>query len=180
MSRRHPLLPSRREQYEDDHARSVRSKGDRIAAKPPTLARLHRWLTEGYALEAPNRLHDRDVADDGAPDHTGEAKAYIGFTQRTEPNDWRAVACRTDEDGFYLTPVRAAIARVGDPDRRRFLGALACNIYTPLDVSRAFGIPDWCAGDVMYRALDLAWSMYQDRPIPRRGRSEAQLDADAA
>ncbi len=169
-----------REQYESEHRRSARAKGDRIATKPPTLARLHRWLTEGYALEAPVRLHDRDVADDGAPDHTGEAKGYLGFAQQAEPNDWRAVACRTDEDGSYLTPVRCAISRVGDPDRRRFLGALACNIYTPLDVTRTFGIPDWCASDVMYRALELAWSMYAEAPIPRRGKSDAQLDAEAA
>ena len=179
MSRRHPL-PSRREQYEDEHRRSAARKGDRIAAKPPTLAQLHRWLTNGYALEAPARLHDRDVADDGAPDHTGEAKSYIGFAQRVEPNDWRAVACRTDDEGSYVTPMRCAIARVGDPDRRALLGALACNAFTPLDVTRSFGIPNWCAGDVMYRALDLLWSVYQDRPLPRRGKSDAQLDAEAA
>ena len=179
MSRRQPV--TRREQYEAEHAASAHRRGDRIAAKPPTLARLHRWLTDGYALEAPARLHDRDIADDGAPDHTGEAKAYIGFTQRTEPNDWRAVACRTDEDGSYLTPMRCAIARVGDPKRRELLGGLACNILTPLDVTRSMDIPDWCAADVMYRALELAWAVYRDRPLPQRSRkSDAHLDAEAA
>ena len=179
MSRRHPL-PSRREQYEDEHRRSAARKGDRIAAKPPTLAQLHRWLVEGYKLEAPGRLHDRDIADDGAPDHTSEAKSYIGFAQRTEPNDWKAVACRTDDDGYFLTPMRAAISRVGDPDRRAFLGALACNLLTPLDVTRAFAIPDWVAVDVMGRSLDMIWSLYSERVIPRQGKSSAQLDAEAA
>lgn len=177
--------------HEDEHRRSVAKKGDRIVGKPRRLSQLHRWLTDGYALEAPARLHDRDVADDGAPDHTGEAKNYLGLNypvgQRaddekgTEPTDWRRVACRTDRDGSYVTPMRCAIARIGDPDRRALLGGLACNIFTPLDVTRSMGIPDWCAGDVMYRALDLLWSVYADQPMPQRsGKSDAQLDAEAA
>lgn len=180
MTRRHPLRPER---HEEEHARSARIKGDRIGHRPATLAGLLRWLQAGYALEAPNRLHDRDIADDGAPDHTGEAKAYIGLSQQREPNDWPAVARRLDPDGFYQTPMRAAISRVGDPDRRRLLGGLACNMFTPLDVTRAEGIPDWCAGDVMYRALSLLWSVYTDRPIPQRSwvdKSDSQRAAEEA
>jgi hypothetical protein len=121
------------------------------------------------------------VADDGAPDHTGEFKSYVGFQQDGD-QDWRAVACRTDrETGFYITPMRCAIARVGDPQRRELLGGLACNLLTPLDVTRAQGIPDTYAGDVMYRSLELLWSVYMDKPLPRTtGKSDQQLDAEAA
>lgn len=171
---------NRREQYDDEHRRSARAKGDRIHNGPTSLAGLLRWCQGGYTLEAPNRLHDRDIADDGAPDHTGEAKGYIGFAQKTEPNDWRAVACRVDEDGFYLTPMRAAISRIHDRDVRILLGGLAVNLFTPLDVTRAQSIPDWCASVVMRDALEQLWRAYADRPIPRRSKSEAQLDAEAA
>lgn len=180
MTRRHPMPPERRQPHDVEHARSARVKGDRIASKPPTLPLLHRWLTDGYTLEAPGRLHDRDIADDGAPDHTPEAKRYIGFTQQREPNDWPLVDRHLDADGFYQTPMRAAISRVKDPDRRTLLGGLACNLLTPLDVTRSMGIPDWCAGIVMWDVLSTLWSVYSDRPIPRRGKSDAQLDAEAA
>lgn len=177
MTRRPPI---RHAQYEVENEASARVKGDRIASKPATMRGLLIWCQRGYELEAPARLHDRDVADDGAPDHTGEAKGYLGMNDRHQPTDWASVARRLDADGFYITPMRAAISRVGDPERRRLLGGLACNLFTPLDVTRAQDIPDWCAGDVMYRALELLWACYADRPIPRRGRSEAQLDAEAA
>lgn len=189
MSRRRPD-PIRRAPHVAEHAASARLR-DRIASRPLTLAALHRWLTDGYALEAPARLHDRDVADDGAPDHTGEAKGYLGMTDppswvtQTQATDWRRVACRTDDEGYYVTPMRCAIARVGDPDRRQLLGGLACNLLTPLDVTRAQDIPDWCAGDVMYRALSMLWDVYTDRPIPRRGptwveKSDSQRAAEEA
>lgn len=174
---RHPLRPER---HEAEHRHSARVKGDRIANRPQTLRALLLWLQNGYALEAPNRLHDRDIADDGAPDHTGEAKSFIGFSQQREPNDWVAVDRRLDPDGFYATPMRAAITRVGGLERRQLLGGLAVNVLTPLDVTRSMDIPDWCAGEVMYRALQLLWASYADRPLPQRGRSEAQLDAEAA
>lgn len=168
MTRRHPEPPARRTPYQDDHERSTRVKGDRITHRPTTVRALLSWLQREYALEAPGRLHDRDVADDGAPDHTGEAKSYIGLSQDREPNDWKMVACRSDDSNTYLTPMRCAIARIGDPDRRQLLGGLAVNLFTPLDVTRAQGIPDWCAFDVMSRSLDQLYAMYQERPIPRR------------
>ena len=188
MSRRIPSPPLRRAQYDAANERSIRIKGDRIASKPVALAGLLRWMQEGYALEAPNRLHDRDIADDGAPDHTGEARSYLGMTQGHEdpkvdprPTDWKRVARRLDADGFYVTPMRAAISMVGEPNRRRLLGGLACNLFTPLDVTRQMDIPDWCAGDVMYRALNDLWMLYGDRPMGyAKKRSESQLDAEAA
>lgn len=180
MSRR-PSPPIRRATYDSEHERSTRARGDRIAHKPTSLSGLLRWCQQGYTLEAPARLHDRDTADDGTPDHTGEAKGWLGMNDKHEPTDWRAVARRLDEDGFYLTPMRAAISHINDPNLRQLAGGLACNLFTPLDVTRAQDVPDWCAGIVMERVLGILWSCYSDRPIPQASRkSDAQLDAEAA
>ena len=151
---------------------------DRVNNRPGDL---HRWLVYQYALESPARLHDRDIADDGAPDHTPEAKAYIGLSQQDEPNDWAKLARRTDNDGFYITPARAAISRIRKPLYRHIAGSLACNLFLPLDVMHLHGIREDDAVREMVRILELVWREYSDRPIPRRSRrSDAQLDAEAA
>jgi hypothetical protein len=162
------------------HTESLR-KGDRIATKPRTLRALLHWGQSAYALEPPPRLHDRDIADDGAPDHTPEAKRYFGLAKRGEaPDDWRAIACRTDVDGFYETPLRCALERVPGDERRALLRAVLPDVFTPRAAATSTGIPEWCAEDVLFRALSLLWDRYSDRPLPRRGKSDAQLDAEAA
>ena len=62
------------------------------------------------------------------------------------------------------------------------LKAVLPNLFHPFDAAATTGIPEWCIDDVMYRALALLWDRYADRPLPRRteGKSEAQLDAEAA
>jgi len=149
--------------------------------RPTSLAGLLAWAQRHYVLESPPRLHDRDIADDGAPDHTGEAKGYIGLSQRDEPNNWRRVACRMDEDGFYLTPMRCALDRVQGHERRQLLRGLLTNAFAPLEVTRVEGIPDWCASLVMRDSLDRLWSQFSKKPIPQVSRkSDAQLDAEAS
>ena len=182
MTRHEP--PIRSTPYEGANRDSQRKKGDRVNYRPAKLADYLRWLQEGYALEAPSRLHDRDTADDGTPDHTGEAKAFLGFTQQVEPNDWRKVAQRRDDSGYYLTPMRAAIERM-PKERRQFVRDLATDLFTPGAVATIHGIPDWCAGDVMYRSLTMLWDIYTDAPIPRRtpgwvDKSDSQRAAETA
>ena len=173
MSRRHPV---RREQYEAEHeASSQRPK------KPTTLRGLLHWAQAEYALEHPPRLHDRDIADDGAPDHTPEAKRWTGLSQDREPNDWKAVARRLDDDGYFVTPLRAAIESVPGEPRRRLLRAVLPNVFYPSEACEAAGIPGWCADDVLHRALSLLWDRYEPYPMPQRSKkSQAQLDAEAA
>jgi len=165
--------------HETEHRLSHRRANDRIRYRPPSLLR---WLQEEYALESPPRLHNHALAEDGDPVMNGEAAGWLGFHQGEDggrPNDWRALACRTDQDGKYLTPMRCAIARVGDPNEGRFLGALASNVLHPVDVSRQFGVPDWCRGDVISAGLERLWSNYLSGPIPDRRPSESQSIAEA-
>lgn len=155
---------------------------DRVTNKPRTLRALLRWAQQQYGLEEVPRIHNRDIADDGAPDHTHEFKAYIGMTGHDEkPDDWRRIASRLDADGFYRYPLRRAIEAVPGERRRSLLRALLTNVLYPKDVCEAEGIPAWCADDVVYRALSLLWDNYSDRPIPGPSRkSDAQLDAEHA
>ena len=151
--------PARRSQYEPEHSRSTRRKGDRINNRPTSLRELLRWAQSQYALEPPPRLHDRDVADDGAPDHTGEAKSYIGLSQDKEPNDWRAVACRTDADGYHITPLRCAIERVPGEERRTLLRALLPNVFFPRDAAEAAGILVQLIAPMMPHLAEECWAV---------------------
>jgi hypothetical protein len=177
----------RRGTYDIEHHRSHRRQNDRMRHRPASLLR---WLQSEYALEAPAALHARGLEADGDPVINGEARAYIGFSQgviggtwfvtAAMPNDWRKVAHRCDEDGRYVTPMRAAIARVSDPAERRLLAELATNVLFPLDVTRFNGIPDWCRHDVVDASLERLWWNWRDAPLPRPGQiSEAQADAEA-
>jgi hypothetical protein len=176
----------RRGTYADDYEQSNRRQNDRMSHQPRSLLR---WLQDGYALEAPAALHKHALEEDGDPAMHGEARAYIGFSQGViggewfvavaMPNDWRKVANRTDADGFYVTPMRAAIARLSDPAERRLLGELATNVLYPLDVCRTNGIPDWCRHDVVDASLRRLYRTWRDAPLPERGRiSEAQSMAE--
>lgn len=183
---RHAQPPVRTSPYEGPHRDSLARRGDRVRYRPAKLADYLHWLQDGYAAEAPARLHDRDTADDGTPDMTGQAKRFLGFTQKGEgANDWDELAKDRDkQSGYYLTPMRAAIERL-PVERRQFVKDLATNLFTPGAVATIHGIPEWCAGDVMYRCLTMLWDVYSDAPIPRRTpnhleKSESQRAAEAA
>jgi hypothetical protein len=179
----------RSEPYSDSHRASTRGRGDRIAGKPTTLRALLRWAQTEYAKEPPPRLHGRDTAENGAPDHSGQAKTWLGLdypkSERdpawTAPDDTRKTACRLDGDGSYQFPLRCAVERVPGDERRRLLRAVLPNVFFPSEAAKAAGIPDWCADDVLFRALSILWDQYRDAPLPQRSRkSDAQMDAEAA
>lgn len=178
----------RRGTYNIANEQTTRARADRMANRPKSL--LH-WLCTEYAIEAPDALHAHRLEEDGDPVMNGEARAWIGFGQGeyggewfgqdAQPNDYRRVACRTDVDGKYVTPTRAAIARIREPAERKLVGELACNVLYPLDVTRINGIPDWCRQDVVNAALERLWWNWRDSPMPMRGRpSESQAIAEAA
>jgi hypothetical protein len=184
--------------YDMAHHQSNRRVNDRMRHKPASLLR---WLQENYALEAPVRLHARGLEEDGDPTMNGEARAYLGFSQgelggdwlgaTARANDWVRVAHRCDPDGRYITPMRAAIARVGDYNERAMLMALATNVLLSLDVTRSHDIPDWCRHDVVNASLERLWWSWRDAPLPssrwrdgplpsKRGISDSQAIAEAA
>ena len=158
----------RSSQYQIDHDLSTRKGRDRIKGKPQTLHEMLSWAQHAYALEAPAKLHSgATLEEDGDPAMTGEAKAYIGFHDHNEPNDWRRIARRLDEDGCYVTPMRAAIEEIPGLQRRAFLRALLVQVFHAKDVTRDFDIPDWASGDVTFMSLAQLWDVWRDKPLPR-------------
>lgn len=165
-----------------DHARSTRRMSDRIGGKPGTLRGLLRWATREYAGEPPVRLHRAAEDAGGGPALSGAAAAYLGFHQDAGANDWYKLAHALDADGSFRTPMRAAIERVGDSERRAFLRATLTNVLFPSDVAAQFSIPSWCAADVLYASLSALYDAWRDRPLPRRSwvdLSESQQVAES-
>jgi hypothetical protein len=170
----------RPEPHADEHYRSARTKGDRIATKPKGLRALLRWAQREWSLETPGRLHNRDTADDGAPDFTPETKSFLGMATHGDiADDWRNIACRTTE-GYYATPLHCVVAGLSDPERA-YVRDLLTDLYHPEDIADIHGLPRWAHERVARDLLSGLYDRYRDMPMPRRvNRSESQLDADAA
>jgi hypothetical protein len=177
-------------------------------ARPLTLHALLVQAQAAYAGEIPALQHSMSLTDDGgAPAMSGPARSYLGLAGRKcrgrqspdkatrtmhaecadgcllEPDNFRSAAFRVDEDGRYRTPTLAAIESIPDGTRRMFVRWLLTNTFRPTDVSRAFGIPDWCAADVMHRSLTELRRNYRAAPLTRNwisGRSDAQRAAEEA
>ena len=205
-----PRDPESPYRYDGPHRRSVAENADYRLTRPSTLNGMLRKLNREYAAEPPAALHTASLMDaGGVPAMTGRALGYLGFHQcighddahlrldgrcvtcetlpeKPKDNEWEALACRRDDDGFYTTPWRCAIERIPDPARRAFIRDLATNVFFPRDVARAHGIPDWCATEVTYRSLEIVYSVYLDRPLPgprkvsHLDKSESQVAAEDA
>ena len=173
-------------QYDAENRASERRGKDRIRGKPQNLRTLLRWLTSSYALEVPGKLHSgATLEEDGDPAMTGEAQSWLGMHDDSQPNDWIRVACRTDADGYFSTPMRCAIARVHQAERRNLLAELATNLLFPKAVMDANLIPAWAQNDVLGVSLSILWDTYADRPLPRSTvnhleKSESQRAAEDA
>lgn len=153
------------------------------------------WLTTQYAGEAPILQYAVDeFEDDGAPRMVGAAPSWLGVggqrplsrEQEQRPDDWRSRACRTDADGFYVSPMRCAIARTRDPEERLYLVNLAVNVLDPQDVGQLAGYPDFALNDIMHGALRRLRRRYRDRPEAHPPKwtelsdSQKQAEGDAA
>ena len=179
----------------DVEYRLSRASRDRVRGKPTTLRALLAWGKREYLLEPPDRLHNHSLAEDGDPTMNAEAAGYLGFHQgevggawlgqNAQPNDWTRIACRTDRDGLFVTPMRCAIARSA-PGRRPFLRDLLSHVLHFRDVTRQHGVADDYAGDVVFHALSRLWDTYTVGPIPDNRRtgyldkSDAQRAAEDA
>ena len=159
--------PSRSMPYEGSHRHSQRKANDRVNYRPKGLRGLLRWATRQWELESPARIHDRDTADDGTPDHAGEFQGYVGLSQKTEPNNWQAVACRLDSDGYHITPIRCAVERIADEGERALARDICTNLYWPGDVAMLHGLSHGLRGLLMEKVLERLWDSYAARPWPK-------------
>lgn len=149
-----------------------------------TLRQLLRELGVAFRAETPLLNHASRLVDEGgAPDMRAAAKAYLGLAGKSDrSDDWRRIACRTDENGKYLTPVRCALYQISDPNRRRLVrDALAHEFIDAAALSRLHGIPEWAIGDVLHRSLSML-RVFEQRPYEPGwvSMSEAQRNATIA
>ena len=100
-----------------------------------------------------------------------------------EPDDWERVACRRDDDGRYVTPMRAALSKIRNQKLRRFLHDLIPNTLRPSDITTVHGVPEWAEGWAIEGALEILYREYQAAPTPRRSwvdLSASQQNAETA
>lgn len=158
---------TRPEAYADEHRRS-RHRDRRTP--PGTLRALLGWATRAYQLETPDLNHShRDVGDDGTPAMRQEARRWLGLAGHDQhKDDWRRIACRTDPDGRYITPLRCAIERTPRADVRAFLRDLAASEFATAEVAARHGLTEMATTYVVHGTLIGLWRRYSEAPIPRR------------
>lgn len=149
-----------------------------------TLRQLLREFGRAFRAETPNLDHAARLTDEGgAPDMRAAAKAYLGLSGSSDRgDDWRRIACRTDESGKYLTPVRCALYQISDPNRRRLVRDALAHEYVDIPtLAQLHGIADWAVPDVLYRSLSML-RVYEQRPYEPGwvSMSEAQQNATIA
>lgn len=129
------------------------------------------WAYRQWTLETPSLGHSISLTDEGgSPDMKAVAKAYLGLLRRGDGrDDWEQTACRLDRDGFYVTPLRAAMTRVRSLAMRRFLHDLIPNaMLRPSDVAQLHGSPSWAEAWVMHGALEILYREFRAAPLPQR------------
>lgn len=175
-----------------------------VMRKPNPRSLLHR-ISVDYAAELPILRHSMTLTDEGgAPEMTGPAKSWLGLSGRPdwcknpatraerrihaecasgcliEPDRPRRAAYRVSE-GIYVTPTIRAIEEISDPTYRLYIKWTVSNALVPSDIARLFDIPPWCEDLVLAHGLEWVKANYRTAPAPdTRGRSDAQLDAEAA
>lgn len=135
-----------------------------------SLNALLKWAHAQWVIETPTLGHAVSVMDaGGAPDMKVAAKAYLNMLRKGDgPDDWMQAACVRDEDGFYRTPLRAALAKVENPWVRRFLHDLIPNAqFRPSDIAALHGIPAWTEHWVMFECLVILEREWMAAPPPK-------------
>lgn len=178
---------------------------------PARLRWLLRWAANAWELETPTLGHSVSLSDaGGVPALKAAAAAYIRLHNRRcwpldaevtlamrdahaacgrggcvlGQDDWERTACRRDQDGFYVTPLRAAMTRIRPLEKRRFLHDLVSNArLRPSDIAELHGVPGWAEAPVIQNALETLHRECQAAPTPRRSYidlSASQQNAEAA
>jgi hypothetical protein len=147
---------------------------------------LLQWAHHQWALETPTLGHSLGSTDaGGVPTLKAAAAGYLGLLRQGDGRDqWERTARKVDEDGFYRTPLRAAMSRINNLAMRRFLHDLVPNaMLRPSDIAELHGTPRWAEAWVMQGALEILYREYQAAPVPQRSwvdKSAAQQSAEGA
>ena len=151
-----------------------------MTSQPTHLAALVRWYMDATSDDIPVRLHNRETADDGAPQMHPSLRAYL-----------MAHPAAYDREGHVRSPFRFWLWVMRGESRQGRVGAeflyrLACLEGDWLAAARTI-TPLTDDGEVMARAfavvtLQAFWRRMQTEPRrhARAPKSEAQHAADSA
>ena len=134
-----------------------------VRDRPPAgLGGLLRWYAKVMEDETPDRLHIIGVEwDQGGGSLLGTPRWSPAFRSLVYACDGAVSA--TNEDGDYIWPCRAAIARMmrkRKPLHARWLVRLSQAGYDWRKLAVAQNQPDEYAEDITLRALELLWREY--------------------
>lgn len=140
------------------HAATWEARFDR-GTPPADLRPIVIELRRAYRDEVPQTLHKHAVDDGGMPAYSGEFAAFL-----------YASPSATDEEGWYRTPVRRALAAMtrSEEEATRQMGRIAAHVTvggdSPEDaVSREIGgLHPWAARAIAHRALTVFWKRCVD------------------
>lgn len=137
---------------------------------PRDLSGLLRWYAEGWDAEVPVALHRSEVWRDHGTDAEGGSR--LGSPALTDPfrRYMRAaveVPSQSDEDGWYLLPMHAALARLGRrwPLTARVLFAVAQSGYDWRGVGTRLHYADEMMTLWMLQALAQLWAEHRDEVV---------------
>lgn len=159
--------------YRTDHESSV-NRGMERGKQPRTLEGLLRWFVVRFAEETPEKLHISEPWHDSVSNHEREdgitpvGGSHLGSLAWSGPmrTIMQVSASVTDEDGYYVTPMRAALSRM--QRRRPFMVRNLCAVAMASGNWQqvADRKPGWTHeeyADYLERALVLLWQDAYDR-----------------
>jgi len=141
----------------------------RRVGRPRGLLSLVAWYAERWADEAPIRVHTHDVW------HDARASSALGSPQDSPAfRRWLyAVPWETDDDGYYLRPTSAALARLAGHQRDEtsergmmalYLWRLAYGGFDWRAVGARHGLPEPVAATYTRVALEALYDVWHATP----------------
>ena len=166
---------SLREPYRRDFEASLAARMER-GVMPRTTGGLVAWFMEQVALELPERLHKGEVwRDENTRAESVDGRRTTGGSVLGSPA-WsggmklrlQAPSWATDEDGFYLMPVQAALVRYAQGDDRHAARPFHARILRNLarregdwhGIADAACCPRELFEDIVRTALTELWSIF--------------------
>ena len=165
-------LAMRDEPYTDAHRTSV-ARGMERGKMPRTLAGLVHWFVIGMRAETPEKLHRSELWRDQVTvgerevgiqpvggSHLGSLAYSAGFRAILEGSP-----SALDEDGYYRSPIRAALSRIErrQPLMARILFAISMAEGDWRKVADTLGYPDEMVEVYAEAALRKLWNETHER-----------------
>ena len=152
--------------HQQDHDASIQSRMGK-GIMPTTLNGLLRWYSEGWDAEVPTAIHKSEVWRDHGTQAEGGSR--LGTPAHTDPfrRYMEGTPSQIDQDGWYLLPMHAALARLGRrwPLTARALFAVAQSGWDWRGVADRLGYAEEMFVLFLEMALIRIWHEYREEVV---------------